>query len=296
MRTLRVLIVFVIAAAVALAGCGSSEVLPKVVGEAGSQPTLTWSGKDAPGELTVKVLSEGDGREVGEGDMVGVSYAGWKWGSKEPFDSSYTKGAPVAFSLDGVIEGWSQGLPGHHVGDRLEMAIPSDLAYGDTPQQPGAPAGPLLFVVEIGYAATADEVVASTADATPQDVTALTERGVTVNGDLGAEPSVTVDAGAAEPTETELFVVARGTGEEITADSSLLVHIAYSSWDGSAAESTWTQKQPQVVPMSSAANLTDLVGVPAGSRIVVLTAPGQNAQTGQATPAFAYVMDVETVL
>ena len=57
----------VLAAALILSGCSGSrpdpnlKALPEVSGDPGAQPTLSWSGADAPADLTVKTLSAGDG-------------------------------------------------------------------------------------------------------------------------------------------------------------------------------------------------------------------------------------------
>lgn len=282
-------------ALVVLVGCsGKSENLPKVSGDAGTEPTLTWSGKEAPADLTVKTLEEGQGKEVSADDLVAVSYAGWKWNSDKTFDSSYARGVPVLFSLSGVIEGWSQGLPGHKVGDRLEMAIPAAQAYGDTPAK-DKPSGPLVFIIEIKYAGTFEELAAGTADAVPEGDQTAADRGVSVTGALGAEPSVEIGPDAAEPTETEVIVLARGAGEPITEDSMLLTNTAFASWDGSASGSSWGQQQPQIIPMFSAPNLAGLVGVPVGSRVMVL-APAGTDQKGQSVPPSAHVMDIDAAL
>lgn len=289
----------ILVAALALAGYfwsrADSEALPGVSGDAGAQPTLTWSGREAPAELTVKTLSEGRGREVSDDDLVAVSYAGWQWGSDEAFDSSYTRGAPALLPLSGVIDGWRQGLPGHKVGDRLEMAVPADQAYGDNPGE-GNPSGPLVFVVEIRYAGTLEEIAAGTADAALEGEQAVADRGVSVTGELGSEPSVTVSAGSAEPTETEVIVLAKGAGEPITEDSTLLVNVAFSSWDGSVTDSSWTRRRPQLIPMASATNLAGLVDVPVGSRVIVLVPGVVGNQNGQQLPAYVHVMDIEAAV
>lgn len=273
-----------------------SDALPSVAGDAGAQPTLTWSGKDAPANLTVKTLSPGDGAQVEATDMVTVGYAGWQWGKDEVFDSSYTRGSDAQFELGGVIAGWRCGLQGHHVGDRLLLSMPSSLAYGDSSTS-GAPTGPLVFVVELKDTVSQEAIVSGTKDATPEDTAALTDRGITVTGDLGAPATISVAKDATEPTQVETFVVARGTGEEITKDSTVLVHMAFTSWDGSATQSSWDMNQPQTISMANAAGLEGLVGLPIGSRVVVLL-PGQagdssSGASAPAIPAQAYVMDIE---
>nr|WP_300337288.1 FKBP-type peptidyl-prolyl cis-trans isomerase [Actinomyces sp.] len=288
------------ATAPALQECSSltidkdSEALPTVDGEAGSQPTLTWSGKEAPANLTVKTLSQGSGAEVKAGDYVTVSYAGWQWGSDKVFDSSYQRGAVATFGLDQVITGWRCGLVGLHVGDRVVMSIPAGQAYGDSSSN--GVSGPLVFVVEIAGTSSSDELAAGTAGATMEGEQALTDRGVTVSGDLGGAATISVNDGAAEPTEVETIVVARGSGAQITAESSLLVHMAFTSWDGSSSQSTWEARRPQTVSMANAPGLAGLVGLPVGSRVVVLVPASAGGNGAASAPAQAYVVDVERAL
>ena len=175
------------------------------------------------------------------------------------------------------------------------MAVPADQAYGDNPGE-GNPSGPLVFVVEIRYAGTLEEIAAGTADAALEGEQAVADRGVSVTGELGSEPSVTVSAGSAEPTETEVIVLAKGAGEPITEDSTLLVNVAFSSWDGSVTDSSWTRRRPQLIPMASATNLAGLVDVPVGSRVIVLVPGVVGNQNGQQLPAYVHVMDIEAAV
>jgi len=127
---------------------------------------------------------------LSSGDVITVNYVGWKWGSTEAFDSSFKKGAPITFGLTGVIPGWTCGLAGHKVGERVQLSIPGKLAYGETadPARPNSPTGPLVFVVDITARITGDELTPATKDATVASaaVKKLSDRGVTVSGDLGA--------------------------------------------------------------------------------------------------------------
>ncbi len=99
--------------------------------------------------LASKVLFKGKGgAHPGPHDRVTVTYTGWTPDGKM-FDSSIPSGEPVKFPLDAVIKGWGEGLQLMVKGEKRRFWIPSDLAYGDHPAQPGAPAGPLVFDVEL---------------------------------------------------------------------------------------------------------------------------------------------------
>lgn len=106
---------------------------------------------DEPLELTSKNLIEGDGEEIGAEDTLYVHYTGVRWADNEQFDSNW-ESAPTALSLNQVIPGWTEGLKGHRVGDRVLLVIPADQAYG-TEEELGEgaqqPAGALVFVVDI---------------------------------------------------------------------------------------------------------------------------------------------------
>ncbi len=275
-----------------------SDALPAAAGAAGSAPTLKWSSDSAPTNLTVKTLEKGSGAEVTETDFVKAAYAGWQWGSDTVFDSSYQRGSATTFSLGSVISGWRCGLSGHHVGDRVEMSIPASLAYGDSASSSGAPTGPLVFVVEITGSHSTKDLASGTKDAALVGEDELSKRGITVSGDLGAAATIKVNDGAAQPTQTEVIVLARGTGPAITAKDSLLVNMAYTDWSNSGTQSSWDADQAQPIDMATATGLTDLVGVPVGSRVVVLL-PGSTSTadtSGTSTSAYAYVMDIEAAM
>ena len=286
-----------------------SESLPTIGGDAGTQPTVSWKqGAQAPKNLTVKTLTQGTGAEIDAGGVVKANYTGWQWDGTEPFDTSFKGGAPVAFPLDDVIQGWKCGLAGHHVGDRLVMSIPPELAYGNKAAQDaqaaqagGAqgrqnPAGTLVFVVEI-VDGSSSKVSGTSATATMEGEEAVSQRGMTVTGGLGQPATISIGADAAQPTQSEVIVLARGAGPAITETSTIMINVAGSFWDGSQPTSTWDRQAAESLNMAQAKqSLPGLIGVPEGSRVVVLIPPVQASGQQQGSPASAYVMDIEKVL
>lgn len=109
-----------------------------------TKPTV--SVPDAPAtELTCQDLVVGDGDEVlNSNDVVQVHYVGVQQSNGEEFDSSWARDEPATFGLDGVIAGWTEGIPGMKVGGRRLLTIPEDKAY-----QGGDPNGTLVFVVDL---------------------------------------------------------------------------------------------------------------------------------------------------
>jgi len=75
----------------------------------------------------------GSGKEVKAGDTVTVNYTGAVASTGKIFQSSLDTGQPVSFPLNGVIAGWSQGIPGLKEGGTRRLLIPAALAYGPSP-------------------------------------------------------------------------------------------------------------------------------------------------------------------
>ncbi len=66
------------------------------------------------------------------------------------FDSSYKRGQPATFPVNGVIKGWTQALQLMPAGSKWQLFVPSNLGYGD--RGAGADIGPgatLIFEVEL---------------------------------------------------------------------------------------------------------------------------------------------------
>ena len=127
------------------------ERLPDVtVDEQSGRPSIAKPDGEAPQELVVQPLIQGEGREVGADDTVTVQYEGAKWSDGEVFDSSWETGQAITFSLNRVIEGWKEGLAGQKVGSRVLLSIPAEKAYGEQGSPPDIGENePLLFVVDI---------------------------------------------------------------------------------------------------------------------------------------------------
>lgn len=83
-----------------------------------------------PSGLQYEVIEPGTGPSPTLTDQVSVHYRGTLVDGTE-FDSSYQRGNPAAFPLQGVIAGWTEALQLMRAGARWKLFVPSDLAYGD---------------------------------------------------------------------------------------------------------------------------------------------------------------------
>ncbi|MGD8494661.1 MAG: FKBP-type peptidyl-prolyl cis-trans isomerase [Gemmatimonadales bacterium] len=98
--------------------------------------------------LEYQVIEAGDGPKPGPDDTVTIHYSGTlPDGTK--FDSSYDRGQPATFSVQGVIPGFSEGLQLMPVGSKYKLFIPPDLGYGPRGQGPIPPNSALVFEVEM---------------------------------------------------------------------------------------------------------------------------------------------------
>jgi FKBP-type peptidyl-prolyl cis-trans isomerase len=98
-------------------------------------------------------LVVGEGAEVKPGATVTAHYTGAVSETGIIFQSSYDRAGqqPIEFSLNGVIQGWTDGVPGMRVGGTRRLVIPAALAYGAKPPQgSGIPANAdLVFDIVI---------------------------------------------------------------------------------------------------------------------------------------------------
>lgn len=120
-----------------------------------SEPLSGYSARKFDAEsvkkLKVEVLKQGSGQKVASDDSVSVSYFGWL-SDGTIFDSSKQQGVddePILLSLQGVIEGWTEGLDGIKVGSVVRLTIPSDQAYGSSGSGIIPEDAPLEFIVQI---------------------------------------------------------------------------------------------------------------------------------------------------
>jgi FKBP-type peptidyl-prolyl cis-trans isomerase len=81
--------------------------------------------------LQYKILTTGEGKQPKDSDTVTTHYKGTLIDGRE-FDSSYKRDKPASFPVKGVIKGWTEALQLMHVGDKWQLFIPSELAYGAT--------------------------------------------------------------------------------------------------------------------------------------------------------------------
>merc|ERR1712216_624464 len=103
-----------------------------------------------PSGLQYKVLKKGSGAHHPTKDSpCECHYEGTLIDGTE-FDSSYKRGEPTSFAPNQVIKGWTEAMQLMVEGDKFELYIPSELAYGESGSPPKIPGGSaLIFRMEI---------------------------------------------------------------------------------------------------------------------------------------------------
>ncbi|MBN4079116.1 FKBP-type peptidyl-prolyl cis-trans isomerase [Beggiatoa alba] len=99
--------------------------------------------------LQYKILLSGKGKQPKISDSITAHYRGTLINGTE-FDSSYKRRTPATFNVGQVIQGWQEVLPLMHEGDKWQVFIPSELAYGE--RGSGNTIGPneaLIFEIEL---------------------------------------------------------------------------------------------------------------------------------------------------
>ena len=104
--------------------------------------------KTASGMVYIE-QTKGTGASPKATDTVKVHYKGTLVDGK-PFDSSYDRGEPAQFPLNGVIPCWTEGVQKMAVGGKAKLICPPGIAYGDRGSPPVIPPGAtLVFEVEL---------------------------------------------------------------------------------------------------------------------------------------------------
>jgi len=240
---------------------------PEDVAAAPADAETTASG------LASKVLQPGTGdAHPGERDVVTVHYTGWTTDGNM-FDSSSTRGEPLSIPLDRVVPGWTEGVQLMVTGEKRRFWVPENLAYQG---RPGAPAGMLVFEVEL-----LSFEAAPAPPETPSDV-ARPPRNATRSDSGLAHRVIEAGEGTEHPTPTSI------------------VQVHYTGWttDGELLESSVSSGRPASFPL----NRATMQGWIEGIQLMVkgetrrFWIPPELAQTGRpGGPEGMVVFDIQLV-
>lgn len=101
-------------------------------------------------ELQIVDIIVGEGDECPKWATITAHYTGALCADGTIFQSSKDMGKPITFSLNQVIEGWQDGVPGMKVGGTRRLLIPAEMAYGSSSPSKNIPSNSdLVFDIEL---------------------------------------------------------------------------------------------------------------------------------------------------
>lgn len=265
----------------------------KVTGDYGKKPKLTIKG-DAPKDLTMTVLKEGDGPEVKGGQALIAHYLGQTWKKKDGkvniFDNSYDRDVQSAFTIGvgGVIPGWDSTIPGQKIGSRLLISVPPELGYGEEKSKDNELAGEtLVFVIDV-YGAY-DEKAAGHGEA----VTPPSEGLPQVESKVGQPPVIKSTKGvSADGDKPRSALLIKGDGDPINPDGKLIFQ--FTEADGKTGASHGSTWETGGAKIATAKQILDtapaLKDAKIGSRVAIVT-PSKTGAAGSTTVVVVDVID-----
>ncbi len=241
-------------------------------------PTVTLAVKPVGVSTTTRrVLQPGNGQLSTTGSQVTVHMAVFKGSDGSLLDSTYEAAQPQTLAVGGadLVPGFRSALIGVQPGERLLAIIPP------------AEGIPAAGRAQLGLADTehlvlvADVVSVVTPLAEAEGTPVTPPAGLpTVTFTSGTGPTITVPTGQAPPTELVSQLLVEGTGPEVKAGQSTLMHYTGVLWrDGSVFDSSWPRQQPLPVVIGTGSVIPGwdkgLVGKKVGSRVLLVIPPAE---------------------
>ena len=265
----------------------------KVSGDFGKEPTVTWGGQLNVTSTTTKVLSEGDGAEVKEGDQVDVHLWIGNGYSQEKAYSSFD-GQPQALTVDSknLSKVFLSALEGHTIGSRVEVTAPASAAFGSqgNPQLGIGNKDSVLVIVDI---------LGEHEDPKPKDVAAsklpslVEKKGEPVGFDFSHVDKPSADG------DLLRSVIKDGDGPTVTTDMTVTADYLGAVYDGKKPFDESYSKKPVPFALTSVVPgwTYGLNGLKVGSRVLLQIPPslgyGDQAQANiPAGSTLYFVIDI----
>jgi peptidylprolyl isomerase len=299
-----------LAVGVALAGCGSTSSSAdanqsvKVVGAVGKAPTVTIPASAASSTLVTKTLTPGHGTALGVTDSYLANFDVYVWhgSTHKLIYSTFTTGGPQLLPVKIGLSGLQKAMTGQRVGGRVLAVLPPKYGYGSAgqPQLGVKPTDTMVWVV--------DPIQSFTPTTSASGAQVSTGGGAlpTVSATPGQAPSLTFPK-SSPPTSLVVTTLIKGTGPAVKPGQTLVTRYIGSIWrTGKEFNNDWpTAAQPAAPPTAFpldhviTAWKTGLVGVPVGSRVMLVVPPaegygkaGQPSAGIKGTDTLVFVVDV----
>lgn len=291
MRRLTAALLAPLAVTAALAGCSSSaapapDASVKVTGPEGKAPTVNIPARKAGSALVTKTLVKGNGPKLTAGDSYLANFDVFIWRGKtnKLLFSSFST-TPEVLPVTMGLTGLQQALTGERVGSRVLAVLPPKYGYGPqgNPRIGVEPTDTMVWVVDLV------DAFAPNASASGQHVSNGGGSLPTISAGPAGEPQIAVPK-TAPPSKLVVKTLIKGTGAPVKANQSIVVRYAGSIWrTGKLFNSNWPSAAQPTIPPSLftlgqliPAWNTGLVGIPVGSRVMLVVPPAEGyGKTGK---------------
>lgn len=292
----------------ALAGCSSSGPAQSnesvtVTGKEGKAPTVHIPARQAGSALVTKTLVQGHGQKLTATDSYLANFDVYLWRGKtnKLLFSSFSK-APEVLPVTMGLTGLQKALTGKRVGSRVLVVVPPKYGYGSqgNSQIGIKPTDTLVWVVDLLHA------FGPNASASGQHLSNGGGSLPAVAAGTGSAPQVSIPK-SAPPGKLVVKTLIKGSGTPVKAKQSIVVRYTGLIWrTGKVFNTNWpTASQPTIPPSAFTLGQlipawnTGLVGVPVGSRVMLVVPPsegyGKNgySQAGiKGTDTLVFVLDI----
>lgn len=202
------------------------------------------------------ITKEGNGKHPTAEDAVNVHYHGTVLDGTV-FDSSVDRGEPIEFPLDGVIKGWTEGIPLLQEEGKGILYIPSGLAYGANPPQGGKikPNDPLIFEVELLDVISKAEYAAKQQKDFTEKLAAYIapfKEKMGAKDDAALQAHIKKNKLDVQKTEDGIYYIIEEAGSEEKANitSNVTVHYTGTLLNGKKFDSSVDRGQPATFPLA----------------------------------------------
>jgi peptidylprolyl isomerase len=249
-----------------------------VSGDYGKAPKVAVKKPYVIDKTRTKVLHASGGPVVQAGQTVQVNYYGVDGRTGKKFDESFSRGKPVAFSLDQVVPGFSKGLTGQRKGSRVLIAMPGSDGYDASGgnAQAGINVGDtLVFVVDV-----VDVQLSGPAGTKVNPPSGLP----TVTGAVD-KPTITIPK-SDPPTKLVVQPLIKGAGTTVGASDTITFNYRWQAWkDGRLIEQSYGAKPASYQLSGLVPGMQKgLAGQTVGSRVLLVIPPAQGYPNGNANP------------
>lgn len=306
LRSARVIVLAVVAAlgVSLLSGCSSAasdasapEVkgkFPAVTGELGETPQMQAGSGKAPTSLQVRVLHEGDGRPVTVKDQVLMDTLGNLWDGKTVMSTFRIGDSAQGYAMSEVIPGWKQALIGKKLRSRVQITVPPQLGFQGEAAKRIPANSTMVFVIDLISAMDLSDVSALKQAKKIDKSFDKLPKGLKISGAPGTQPQISIDPALPAPKTKQVIMLYQGKGSKLEPDDFPGVHLTAASYeDGtwSKVSSSWPSGKMVSTP-STVQTTPQFLGVPVGSRMVMIDPAEGERQGAKAHPARIAIYDI----